>query len=260
MKNHLFISLVLLVVLSMGCSQVNAPPPTPTNTSTLTPTMTITPSPTVTPTVTASLTPTLTPTMTTTPTPIVLNTPYVTSFEDLDLSTPQNASYYFSSSTDFDQVLRSVEKYSNLAADSRAHTGKFAINFIPNGIPAVTSGTYIVTAVFNPIFYVTNHKTAYVDMWVNSTSNPRVASINNCDSSLDIYYRTDSDQWTDLVAVCGEYKAESHGWHEVGGYYFPISIRGKSTIQFAFAFYIQNASQADPSVYYLLDDFKVFVK
>lgn len=137
--------------------------------------------------------------------------------------------------------------------DSRAHTGKYAVNAIPNGNPLTQYVLPLSMAILNPVFNTSGYDTVTLKMWIN-TSNPRVKSVHNCDSGLNVYYRVDSGTWAHMTNLCGENVKESQGWQEVS---LDFGVLGKSTIQFAFMYEVQNVSTPDPSVYYLLDDLEI---
>ncbi len=148
-------------------------------------------------------------------------------------------------------------KFTSWAVDSRAHTGEYAINAIPNGNPVTKNILPVTIAILNPIFNASGYETVNFKMWINTTSNPRVASVHNCDSSLNIYYKTDSGAWTHKTSWCGENKKESQGWQEIS---LDFDVKGKSVIQFAFMYEVQNITKPDPSIYYLIDDLEISAK
>lgn len=198
---------------------------------------------------------------------ISLETPYVESFENLEISNPTEISPFI-----FPKMLDLVlfqgrenelkdwareEKFTSWAVDSRAHTGEYAINVIPNGNPATENIIPVTMAILNPVFNASGHETVNFKMWVNTTSNPRVKGVHNCDSWMGIYYKIDSGAWTHKLNWCGENKKESQGWQEI---LLDFDMKGKSVIQFAFTYEVQNVSRPDPSVYYLVDDLEITAK
>lgn len=204
--------------------------------------------------------------------PAVANTnlaePYTTSFENLDISnSTETLPFRFPNTLDWvsfftrDIHLPSLSKdenYTLWAVDSRAHTGKYSINVVPSGNPVTKGMLPISVAVLDPVFNVSGYETVNIKMWINTTSNPRVASVHNCDSGLKIYYKTDLiAPWTDYVVMCGENVKESQGWHEKS---FDFDVEGKSTIQFAFGYEVQNITKPDQTIYYLVDDVEITAK
>lgn len=205
--------------------------------------------------------------------PAVANTslaePYTTSFENLDISnSTETLPFRFPNTLDWVSfftrdihlpTLSKNENYTLWTVDSRAHTGKYAINVVPGGNPVTKDDTLpISVAVLDPVFNVSGYETVNLKIWINTTSNPRVASVHNCDSDLQIYYKTDLiAPWVDYVVMCGENVKESQGWHEVS---LDLDVKGKSTIQFAFGYEVQNISKPDPTIYYLIDDIEITAK
>ena len=192
---------------------------------------------------------------------ISLNNPYIVSFEDLDIAKATEISPF-----KFPEILDLVffqgrdswwardGKFLSWAVDSRAHTGKYAVNAIPNGNPLTQYVLPVSMAILNPAFNTSGYDTVTLKMWINTTSNPKVKSIANCDSSLNVYSRVDSGTWTHKMALCGENVKESQGWQEIS---LDFDVLGKSTIQFAFMYEVQKVSTPDPSVYYLIDDLEI---
>jgi hypothetical protein len=197
-----------------------------------------------------------------------LKASYTTSFEELDGADPVDVSP-FRLPTFLEMVLFYVKdrhsnmiskdvKFTSWAADARAHTGKVSINVIPEGNPPTKSILPLTIATLDPVFDTTGYDTITLRMWVNTTSNPRKASVHNCDSSLNIFYKTGlSESWKHYSALCGENMKESQGWHEIS---LDFDVKGKTTIQFAFLYNVQNTPQPDPTVYYLIDDIEVTAK
>jgi hypothetical protein len=190
-----------------------------------------------------------------------LKTPYTVSFEDLTVSNPSEIQPFRLSMMDIVSLFNSwddrEENYSSWSVDSRAHSGKIALNAIPNGNPITDSIVRPTVAVLGPLFDVSGYSTVSLEMWINTTSNPRVMSVHNCDSDLGIYYKTDSDPWVKKRVICGEHKTESQGWQEV---IIDFDVVGKTTIQFAFDYTVQKVTKTDPSVYYLVDDLEITAK
>jgi len=196
-----------------------------------------------------------------------LETPYIVSFENLEISKSTEISPFI-----FPQMLDLVlfqgreswlkdwakdGKFTSWAVDSRAHTGEYAINVIPNGNPVTKNIIPVTIAILNPIFNASGYEAVNFKMWINTTSNPRVASVHNCDSWLNIYYKIDSGAWTHKASWCGENKKESQGWQEIS---LDFDVKGKSVIQFAFMYEVQNVTKPDPSIYYLIDDLEITAK
>lgn len=197
-----------------------------------------------------------------------LEKPYSTSFENLDVTNSIETSPFRSPNT-LDWVsfyTRDIRtnsiskdvKFASWTVDSRAHTGKYAINVIPNGNPVTKYMLPVTIAVLDPIFDVSGYDTVNLKIWINTTSNPRVASVHNCDSQLKVYYKTDSGApWADYGTLCGENIKETQGWHEIS---LDFDVKGKSTIQFAFTYEVQNVANPDPGIYYLIDDIEITAK
>ncbi len=150
------------------------------------------------------------------------------------------------------------ENYTLWTVDSKAHTGKYAINVVPSGNPVTNGMLPVSVAVLDPVFDVSGYDTVNLKIWITTTSNPRVASVNNCDSNLKIYYKADvGAPWADYGALCGENIKESQGWHEIS---VDFDVKGKSTIQFAFGYEVQNIIKPDLTIYYLIDDVEITAK
>lgn len=202
------------------------------------------------------------------PATVKLNEPYTASFEDLDAADPAIISP-FRAPTFLEMVLFYARdrrtnifsdelKFIPWALDARAHSGKYALNAIPGGNPQTKYMTPLTIATLDPVFDTTGYDTVTLKMWINTTSNPRKARDHNCDTSLNVYYKTSlGESWNHYVSWCGEYVKESQGWHEIS---LDFDVKGKSSIQFAFVYEVQNIPQANPDVYYLLDDVEVTAK
>lgn len=198
--------------------------------------------------------------------PIVsLEKPYIVGFEDLDPSQPTEISpFVFPERNDifgifkepWQRGLRTVP-YLAWVVDARARSGSNALNVIPNGNPITKGMTPVTIASLQPVFDVTGHDTVTLKLWFNSTSNPSKRSIHNCESDLAIYARLDTGSWTQYRVICGEHKSESQGWQNT---FVDVDVSGKSTIQFAFVYEVQDAKQPDPDVYFLIDDIEITAK
>lgn len=191
-----------------------------------------------------------------------LQEPYTTSFEDLDISNPTEIlPFRFPNSLDWASfftrnrhgpTLVRNGNYTPWTVDPRAHTGNHAINVVPNGNPVTQGMLPVSVAVLDPVFDVSGYDTVNLKMWIDTTSNPRAASVHNCDSGLKIYYKMDlSAPWADAGFMCGEYVKESQGWHEIS---LDFDVKSKSIIQFAFGYEVQNITVPDSTMYYLIDD------
>jgi len=197
-----------------------------------------------------------------------LKEPYTTSFENLDISNPtEMLPFRFPNTLDWASFSTRDRHRSTLVrngnyilwtVDSRAHTGKYAINVVPSGNPVTKGMLPVSVAVLDPMFDVSGYDTVNLKMWINTTTNPRVARVHNCDSGLMIYYKTDlSASWVDKTFMCGENIKETQGWYEIS---LDFDVKSKSTIQFAFAYEVQNITKPDLTVYYLIDDVAITAK
>ncbi len=192
-----------------------------------------------------------------------LKEPYILDFEALDANKPNDTSPF--------TIPARLDMFGNLAPwfaqnvkvqgwalDLRAHTGLVAINGIPGGNPGNTQYmTGLTMSVLGPVFDVTGHEQVELSLWINTTSNPRRASVHNCDSEVAVYYRIDGKPLEGNSIICGEYKKESQGWHQVSR---TVDVSGKKTIQFALGYALQNSFKPDPFTYYLIDDIQVSAK
>jgi hypothetical protein len=197
-----------------------------------------------------------------------LKEPYTTSFEELDIADPANIAP-LRTPTFLEMVLFYVrdwrtgritkeDKLTPWVLDARAHTGKYSVNVIPGGTPKTKDMIPVTVAALDPVFDISGYETVTLKLWVNTTSNPRKASVHNCDTWLHFYYKTElGESWKRHVSSCGEHVKESKGWREVA---VDVDVKGKSTIQFAFEFVVQDIPQADPTVYYLIDDIEITAK
>jgi hypothetical protein len=189
--------------------------------------------------------------------------PHSIDFEDLSTSNPTEISpFLYPNRLDVSNLFASQRwnrqyDLNSWQVDDRARSGTMALNVIPNGNPATDGMIPVTIAFLEPVFDISGYKTASIDLWINTTSNPRVNTVHNCDSSLYFYYRIDSGDWNSAGVVCGEHKTESQGWQKASR---EFDVTGKSTIQFAFVYQVQSVSQADPAAYFLIDDVTVAAK
>jgi hypothetical protein len=141
----------------------------------------------------------------------------------------------------------------------RGRDGGYAVNVIPIGNVDVVGGNALSAARLNRSFDVSSYDTITLRFWVNSTSNPSVALVHNCESWLDIYFRTDSGDWTHKTALCGSHQTESSGWYEVS---LSFDVRGRSDVEFFFEYGLQDTggNEANGNVYYLIDDLQVLAE
>ena len=193
---------------------------------------------------------------------ISLEKPYTETFEKLDPSQPTEISpFVFPDRKDlfelFDTLGSKTGTYTSWAVDtSRARSGKIALNAIPNGNP-VTEGMVPLTVAFlEPVFDVKGYQTVSLKLWFNSTSNPSVSRVHNCESDLAVYARLDAGPWTPYGVICGEHETETQGWQNTLA---DFDVSGKSTIQFAFVYEVQDA-KPDPTAYFLIDDLEIIAK
>jgi hypothetical protein len=195
---------------------------------------------------------------------VSLETPYTVDFETAKAADPTGIfPFAFPRKFDIANLFNGRDTwireatFSAWALDSRAHSGQSAINAIPAGNPYTKYVLPVSTAMLAPVFDVSGHQTVTLKMWINTTSNPRVKAVHNCDSSLNVYYKIDSGAWMPKTALCGEHQKESQGWQEIS---LDFDVSGKSKIQFAFYYGVQNVTAPDPTVYFLLDDLEISAK
>ena len=223
-------------------------------------------------TLTPSLTPTV-PTRTLTPSPTISRTPRIvvttpaaatllrTSFENLSISNPDDITPFLFTGEFPGMYVWSYSEHpesTNWEVGTRSRTGNLALNAIPNGNPdtdlARTATTSISSALLDIVFNVSEYDMVSLKFWINSTSNPRIESVHSCDSSVRVYYKIDSGEWTSKSGICGQHKSEATGWRPLS---LNFDVAGKSTIQFALEYELQNNPTADPTVYFYLDDLEV---
>lgn len=147
----------------------------------------------------------------------------------------------------------------------KPHTGRHAINLIPEGNPATertstttcNSPTLSVSAgILDKNFNTDGASNLRLAYYRLSTSNPRPAKVHNCDSSMDIYVKRDERDWEHYSSMCGEYKSEGGMWDLMD---LKIPTFGASEMQLGFLYQVQNVQEPDPSAVYLLDDLDVLV-
>ena len=185
-----------------------------------------------------------------------------TSFEDLSLSNPDTITPLLFTGEGYGASSRfgiaKHPEFTNWKVDSNSRTGNLAINVIPNGNPdtnlANSATTSVSSALLDSVFDVSEYDSVSLKLWVTTTSNPRIASIHNCDSGLNVYYRVDNGSWIHKTNICGQHKTESIGWM-FSTLDFDTSIY--STIEFAFEYELQNNPVADPTVFFMIDDIEI---
>jgi len=146
-----------------------------------------------------------------------------------------------------------------------AHTGRYAVNLIPEGNPKtqVVRTNYcqgptltVSAAILDTVFDTAGSDSIDMSYFRLTTSNPRPQNVHNCDSAMDIFISRDGEDWEHYSAQCGQYKAESDGWWEMR---FSIPTNGAQTMQLAFTYELQNSDQSDPDAVYLIDDLEIRV-
>lgn len=157
------------------------------------------------------------------------------------------------------------EEFTKPKRDSVAHTGKYSLNFIPNGNPPVKptatinaiGSTVVISALLLDIpFDTSNSDTLSLTYFMYSTSNPRPSSINNCDSALNIFIKRDDHNWQHYDAECGSYKSENIGWHQIN-IDIPTDKAISMTVGFLYTLQANNVYDSDAK--YLIDDLAVVV-
>jgi hypothetical protein len=177
-------------------------------------------------------------------------------FDQLDISSPKEISPLKSEGIIYGSNNSKSSAYTNIQLSTNSHSASYSINLVPNGNPLSTESGVLSSAIVDDVLDISTYNSVFLSFWANSTSNPRLNSVHNCDSSFDILYRLDGGSWKHFSAFCGQHKTESCGWRYVDMSGFPINTENANTIEFAFEYYIQNGN-GDSSVYYMIDDFKV---
>ena len=133
----------------------------------------------------------------------------------------------------------------------------YAMNMIPEGNPD-TQRYMTLEGVSLPSIDVTEYAKLRISFFLKSTSNPRPRSIHNCDSSLNVYFRKNDDDWKHRMAYCGSYPNESGGWSNRT---LDFDVKDIRNIGFRFVYGIQNTdSQKEKErrkAVYLIDEIKV---
>jgi hypothetical protein len=137
-----------------------------------------------------------------------------------------------------------------------AHSGEFGLSPTPNGNPGIDGHGEINSVLLPNRFDVSGAAEILLYFYINTTSNPRVRAVHNCDSSLSIYFRYDDRPWAHKMAICGSHKTESRGWRPAS-YSFNTSL--VSTVQFGLVYGLQNSPDPDPEAFFVIDDLEVCV-
>lgn len=177
-------------------------------------------------------------------------------FDQLSITSPEEISPLKCEGVIYDPWGYKLSEYTNMKLNTDSNSAPYSINLIPNGNPSTTESGIVSSTIVNKLLDVSAYNSVIISFWANSTSNPRINSIHNCDSGLNIRYRLDGGDWQHFCCYCGQHKTETSGWRYMDISGCPILTDNASTIEFAFEYYIQN-SNGDSSVYYLIDDFKV---
>jgi len=177
-------------------------------------------------------------------------------FDQLSIASPEEISPLKCEGVIYDPWGYKLSEYTKMKLNTDSNSAPYSINLIPNGNPSTTESGIVSSAIVNKLLDVSAYNSVIISFWANSTSNPRINSIHNCDSGLNIRYRIDGGAWQHFCCYCGQHKTETSGWRYMDISGCPILTENASTIEFAFEYYIQN-SNGDSSVYYLIDNFKV---
>jgi len=183
-----------------------------------------------------------------------------TTFDDLNISDPNTITPFLTTDDVYDfWAVKHPDSFQYWSVTQNSWSGEYAVNMIPDGNPPIDSSIaatqVISSAIIDRVFDVTDYDYVKFQYYRYTTSNPRIESVHNCDSALEIYLRLDSGPWITLTHECGQHKTETLGWQLQQ---MPaIDVAGNSTIEFAFQYGLQNNLQADPTVFYLIDDFEI---
>jgi hypothetical protein len=186
-----------------------------------------------------------------------------TSFERFAQGASAGSEQFKPTDTTFSPSIPISERFTAPARDTIAHTGKYSLNFIPEGNPitratktnyAVAPTVAVSAAVLDVVFDVSGSRTLDVSFFDYSTSNPRPSHIHNCDSGLNLFVQRDNGEWVHYMNVCGVYKSENRGWNERR---FQIPTNNANTMKLGFVYELQNSNQEDPDAKYLIDDIDI---
>jgi len=148
-------------------------------------------------------------------------------------------------------------------SDSRAHSGRNAINVIPNGNPGDLRyfgfDKSISDALLNSRlggayapFRVGDFRRVELEFWRLSTSNPSLT--HNCLGSLRVDYRFDAGPWQSKMVYCGTHKSHPIQWKRSE---LEFDTAGHRELEFRFDYEYPPDTQRDRNAAYLIDDLLV---
>lgn len=189
---------------------------------------------------------------------------FSSSFELVGREPSAVAQGFFASEPVFGSCLPLSSSFTTWKLTPKAHSGRYAINLIPEGNPVTVrtttatcnSPTLSVSAgILDRVFETQGATDLRVGYFRLSTSNPR-PGLNGCDSSMSIYVKRDQKDWQHYSAMCGEHKSNGGSWDRMT---FDIPTLGASSVQLGFLYQVQNVDGPDPYAMYLIDDLDVRV-
>lgn len=162
-----------------------------------------------------------------------------------------------------EECLPMSAEFTSWSKSTESFTGKYSLRVNPRGNPITkqvaneicSAPTLAISAALMEQSFDTNGK-ATLELGYHrlSTSNPRTAEVNNCDSSLSIYVSRNEGKWEHHTAVCGQHKNESNGWQYIK---HSIPTNDAKQMRLAFVYTLQNSDFVDPDAKYLIDDIEI---
>jgi hypothetical protein len=142
-----------------------------------------------------------------------------------------------------------------------AHSGLKSMNFAPESLCTTESNCAISKNRHKSVFQVGGATRVWICFWMWSNTNPRVASVHNCDTSLNLYYRLDRKQWTHLASLCGANPADPEfDAHRMSPMRLNVLLNGSSEFEIGFSFEGQRIEQAIAEPAFLIDDMSIIAE
>lgn len=142
-----------------------------------------------------------------------------------------------------------------------AHSGAKSMNFAPETLGQMKSNGAIAKNRHRRVFDVRGADRVWIRFWTWSNTNPHPASIHNCDSSLNLYYRLDRTRWTHLTSICGSNPLDpGFSANSMQPFQIDVLLNGAKEFEIGFAFEGQNIEHPIAGPAYLVDDLLIFAE
>ena len=147
------------------------------------------------------------------------------------------------------------------ARDTRARSGRMAINAIPEGNPGkleyfndLVNKALLSSQLHDRYvpFRVEHFSRVQLEFWRLSTSNP--STTHNCLGSLRVAYRLDGGEWKSKMAYCGVHKSSPPEWKPSQ---LDFNTSGRRELEIRFDYEYPPEMRMDRTVVYLIDDLEV---